>query len=157
MVCVWLVTLLQISVAWYVRLIVYLLSQLPSVITSASCVMLTRPEQLSVAVTDASSAAGTAEEHATEVFAGNTVITGAMLSLTWRVCVWLVTLLQISVAWYVRLIVYLLSQLPGVITSASCVMLTRPVQLSVAVTEPSLAKGTSAPHATEVFAGNTVI
>src|ERR1041385_5185627 len=154
---VWLVTLPQISVAWYVRAMSYLFTHVPGVITSASCVMVTTPEQLSVALTAPSLATGTSALQATAAFAGNTVMIGLMLSLTWMSWVWLVTLPQMSVAWYVRAMSYLFTQLPGVITSASCVMVITPEQLSVAVTEPSSAFGTSDEHATAAFAGNTVI
>src|SRR5258706_9988112 len=82
------------------------------------------PEQLSVAVTDASLARGTSDEQATALFAGNTVIIGAMLSFTLIVCDWLVTLPQMSVACYVRVILYFLSQVPVTIASASCEIVT---------------------------------
>ena len=63
----------------------YRLAQLPGVITSA-CVMVIVPVQLSVAMTEASSKAGTDEEQLTVTLEGTEVMTGAVWSLT--VIVW---------------------------------------------------------------------
>ena len=57
-------------------------------ITSALCVMVTVPLQLSVAVTAPSSAAGTSPEQLTVVLAGMNVIVGAVWSFTGRACGW---------------------------------------------------------------------
>jgi hypothetical protein len=75
------------------------------------------------------------------------VITGAVWSLTVMVCVWLDALPQTSVAVYVRATEKRLAQLPGVVTSEE-VIVTVPVQLSVATTAAILAAGTLAAHLT---------
>ena len=60
--------------------------------------IVTGPLQLSVAVTAALLAAGTADEQLTVVLAGMLVITGAVSSSTVIVCVWLLRLPHPSVA-----------------------------------------------------------
>ena len=68
---------------------------------------------------------------------------GATLSLTVMTCDVDAVLPHTSVAVHVLVIVYLFTQLPGVVTSATATV-TVPVQLSVAVTEFVEATGTSA-------------
>ena len=110
-VMVWLVDeeLPQTSVAFQVRVIVYLCVQVWLEITSVTTT-LTAPVQLSVALTLEILATGTFSAHAKVAGPGVPVITGATLSLT--VMVWLVDeeLPQTSVAFQVRVIVYLCVQ-----------------------------------------------
>src|SRR4029077_13279834 len=153
----WLVTFPHTSVAWYVRVIVYRLAQVCPLITSASCVIVTVPPQLSVAVTAVSSAATTRFAQLTVASAGNVVISGPVWSSTVIVWLWLVTFPHTSVAWYVRVIVYRLAQVCPLITSASCVIVTVPPQLSVAVTAVSSAATPRFPQLTVATAGNVVI
>jgi hypothetical protein len=71
----------QISVAVYTLVIKYLLVQVWLVMTSAATVTATTPEQLSVVVTNATFAAGTALAQDTVTFAGQ-VKAGGVTSFT---------------------------------------------------------------------------
>ncbi len=76
------------------------------------------------------------------MLAGVPVITGATLSFTVIVCDEVDAFPHTSVAVHVLAMVYLLAQVPGVVTSFT-VMVTAPAQLSVAVTAAEFATGTS--------------
>src|SRR5207247_5932362 len=91
-------------------------------------VTVTGPPQLSLATTPESSAGGICEAQDTIPSAGHWLMTGGLVSLTVMVCVQLALLLQGSLAVYVRLTVYLPSQLPGVMVSGLCFTVTGPPQ-----------------------------
>ena len=133
----------------------YRFAQLPGEMTSA-CVMVIVPVQLSVAMTEASSKDGTADEQLTVVLEGTEVLTGAVWSSTVIVWVEVLELPHTSVAVQVRVTVKRFAQLPAVITSATPTV-TTPAQLSVADTEPVEATGTSDAQLTVVFDGVPVI
>ena len=143
------------SVAVQVLVMVNLLAHAPGVVTS-STVTVTVPAQLSVAVTEAMEATGTSAAQLTVKLAGVPVIVGAVWSST--VMTWLEVELfpHTSVAVQVLVIVNLLAQEPGVVTS-STVTITVPAQLSVAVTEAMEAAGTSAAQLTVKLAGVPVM
>ena len=138
-VCDAVVELPQASVAVHVLVILYEPAHAPFVVTSADVNVKALP-QASVAVATANT--GVAGQLMVDV-AGNAAITGAVISWTLIVCDAIVELPQASVAVHVLVIVYLFTQLPGVVTSATATV-TVPVQLSVAVTEFVEATGTSA-------------
>ena len=104
--------------------------------------MVTVPLQLSVAVTAASLAAGTADEQLTVTLAGMLLMIGAVISFTVMVCDVVLLLPQASVAVHVLVIIKRLAQLPGAVTSFT-VTVTAPEQLSAALTEVILATGTA--------------
>src|SRR5436190_8305523 len=121
-----------------------LLAQVPVMVWSL-WVITGAPPQLSVALTAPSLPAGTALAHWTVTSLGIAVMTGAVVSFTVMVCVWLLALPQGSVAVYVRLITKLLAQEPAIVWSL-CVMVTLPLQSSVATTAASSAAGTALAH-----------
>src|ERR1043165_2123419 len=94
---IWLLLLPQASVAMYERLITNLFAQVPAVVWSLELITGV-PPQLSVAITAAVLAAGTALAHWTVTSAGMLVITGGLVSLTVMVWTWLLLLPQASVA-----------------------------------------------------------
>src|SRR5436189_1494808 len=132
-----------------------LLAQVPEMVWSL-CEITGAPPQLSVASTEASLAAGTAPAHWTVTSAGMLVITGAVLSLTVMVWVWLLLLPQASVAVYARLMTNLLAQAPGVVWSV-WVITGVPPQASVATTAALLATGTAPAQFTVTSPGILVI
>ena len=110
------------------------------------------PVQLSSAITAAVLATGTAEAQLTVTSAGINVITGAVWSSTVINWVELLELPHTSVAVQIRVTVNLFAQLPEVVTSLT-VTVTKPAQLSVAVTELVNAAGTAEAQLTVMFAG----
>jgi hypothetical protein len=130
----------QASVALYVRFTKYLFGQLVSSVASLTCVTVTVPLQLSLAVTNAVFGAGTFAAHVTVIAEGH-VSVGATLSLTVIVCVHVAVLLHASVARYVRVTVNLLIQLTLLVASLTCVTVTVPLQLSDVVTEAVFGAG----------------
>ena len=100
-------------------------------IVSGSCVTVTGPPQLSLAITPESSGGGICEVHDTVTSAGQRVITGAFVSLTVIVWVQLALLLHESLAVHVRTMV-LLQSVPLEVSLK--LTASTPSQSSVAVT-----------------------
>jgi Na+/pantothenate symporter len=115
--------------------------------------MVTVPVQLSLAVTAAMLDAGTAEAQLTVVLAGMELMTGGVWSFTVIVCVAVLKLPHTSVALYTRVTVNRFVQVWLVITSGATVMVTEPLQLSLAVTAAMFDAGTAGAQLTVVLEG----
>jgi hypothetical protein len=137
----------QLSEAMYVRVITR--GQLP--LHTSPTHVTTGVPQLSVALTDVMSGAGTSGGHATVTAAGHRIC-GAMLSSTVIICVQVAVFPQESTAWYVRVITR--GQLP---LHTSLIKITVGVpQLSVALTAVISGDGTSVTHATVTSDGHRI-
>jgi hypothetical protein len=124
-------------------------------VTSLTCATDTVPLQLSLVVTDAVFGAGTFDAQTTVTGAGHEM-NGTTLSLTVIIWAHVAVLPQTSVALYVLVTVYLLMQALFDVTSLTKLMLTVPVQLSVAVTASVCTPGTFDAQTTVTFAGQVI-
>jgi hypothetical protein len=151
-VCEHVAVLLQMSVARYVRVIVYWFGQVTVPVTSETKVTVTAPLQLSLVVTEPTFGAVTFDEQVTVVFAGQEM-NGTMLSLTVIVCEHVAVLPHASVALYVRVTVNLFGQVMLLVTSPTTVTVVDPPQLSELVTEVVFAAGMFAAQVTVTGCG----
>jgi hypothetical protein len=147
MICVQVVVFPQESAAWYVRVMIR--GQLP--LHTSLTQVTTGVPQLSLAVTNVISGDGTSVTHATVTADGHRIC-GAMLSFTVISCAHVAVFPQLSVAWYVRVMIR--GQRPDHVSPVHVTSGTP--QLSVALTDVMSTAGTALRHATVTAAGQVI-